>query len=189
MFHPSGLFDLARRSKVNLCLAILMVLLVSSLAFGQLTAKDPGVRGGDPGVGGPRPGLISNYPQLFAAALLRFQEVNCVSGSLAGCDSQGLGPGTTGTVARDVTFNPRQAEPVQRRTIHRSASPPYLEHRTWCPHSFKPMGQSAKCASSGIPMDLPMEASTTCSPSPRCKMQRVAIFHSPILSKHWTSTI
>ncbi|HLW98810.1 MAG TPA: di-heme oxidoredictase family protein [Candidatus Acidoferrales bacterium] len=92
LFRSSGVFELARRSKVKLCLAFLMVLLISSIAFGQLTAKDPGVRGGDPGVGGPRPGLVSNYPQLFAAALLRFQEVNCVSGSLTGCDSQGLGP-------------------------------------------------------------------------------------------------
>jgi CxxC motif-containing protein (DUF1111 family) len=55
-------------------------------------APDPGVRGGQPGAGGPLQNLTADYQQFFSAALNRFQEVDSVSGTIAGENGKGLGP-------------------------------------------------------------------------------------------------
>jgi CxxC motif-containing protein (DUF1111 family) len=54
---------------------------------------DPGVRGGPAAAGGPRDNLSSDYLSMFTAAQLRFQEVDSVSGTIAGESGIGLGPG------------------------------------------------------------------------------------------------
>ncbi len=55
-------------------------------------AVDPGPRGGPVGAGGPAPGLTADEVGFFTAARAKFQEVQSVSGSVAGEDSTGLGP-------------------------------------------------------------------------------------------------
>jgi CxxC motif-containing protein (DUF1111 family) len=60
---------------------------------GTLMAQhDPGPRSGDPGAGGPFNGLDKEEIALFEQALARFQEVQSVSGKIAGEASGGLGP-------------------------------------------------------------------------------------------------
>lgn len=54
---------------------------------------DPGVRPGPAAAGGPRDGLSSDYLQMFAASRAVFQEVDSVSGGIAGEEGKGLGPG------------------------------------------------------------------------------------------------
>jgi hypothetical protein len=75
------------------------LLAVLSLAFalivntGTLLAqRDTGPRAGDPGAGGPFPGLSDAEIALFDQARARFQEVQSVSGGIAGENSGGLGP-------------------------------------------------------------------------------------------------
>jgi len=72
-----------------LCLAVGMLLLAGT-AFAQ---HDPGVRGGPSGAGGPLSGLNSDEINFFNSAKARFQEVDSVSGTIAGEDGVGLGPG------------------------------------------------------------------------------------------------
>jgi len=54
--------------------------------------KDPGVRGGAASAGGPLPGLGTLEQQFFVAAQDRFQEIDSVSGTIAGEEGTGLGP-------------------------------------------------------------------------------------------------
>ena len=54
--------------------------------------QDPGVRGGPPGVGGALPGLDAAEVAFFTAAQTRFQEIDSVSGTIAGEAGTGLGP-------------------------------------------------------------------------------------------------
>ena len=53
---------------------------------------DPGVRGGPAGAGGPLPELNAGEKAFFAASLDVFQEVDSVSGTIAGEPGAGLGP-------------------------------------------------------------------------------------------------
>src|SRR5260221_2421047 len=55
-------------------------------------ATDPGPRGGPLGAGGPLAGLSADEQNFFAAARVRFQEKQSVSGSIDHEDSSGLGP-------------------------------------------------------------------------------------------------
>src|SRR5260370_10069309 len=64
-------------------------------------AVDPGPRGAPLGAGGPAPGLSADEVSFFAAARVRFHEVQSVSGSIAGEDSTGPGP----------VFNPNSCAP------------------------------------------------------------------------------
>ena len=68
---------------------------VSSSTGGQ--SLDPGVRTGPPGAGGPLAGMSPEYQSFFNAALIRFQEVDSVSGQITGEDGTGLGPRFNGT--------------------------------------------------------------------------------------------
>ena len=80
-----------RLSPVVLCLAA--VLLINT----QLVAQtDPGPRTGPAGAGSFFPTLNSNEQLLFNQALLRFQEVDSVSGAIAGESGVGLGPAFNG---------------------------------------------------------------------------------------------
>ena len=54
--------------------------------------QDPGVRGGAPGAGGPLPGLSTAEQNFFQASLGVFQEIDSVSGTIAGEPGSGLGP-------------------------------------------------------------------------------------------------
>jgi CxxC motif-containing protein (DUF1111 family) len=53
---------------------------------------DPGPRGGPLGAGGPLSGLSAAEVRFFTDARTKFQEVQSVSGAIAGEDSTGLGP-------------------------------------------------------------------------------------------------
>jgi CxxC motif-containing protein (DUF1111 family) len=64
---------------------------VAQTAFGS-TVHDPGVRGGPAGAGGPLPELNAGEKAFFAATRDVFQEVDSVSGTIAGEDGKGLGP-------------------------------------------------------------------------------------------------
>jgi CxxC motif-containing protein (DUF1111 family) len=55
-------------------------------------ASDPGVRGGAAGAGGPLAGLNPAEVAFFTSARDVFQEVDSVSGTIAGEDGAGLGP-------------------------------------------------------------------------------------------------
>src|SRR5271155_602182 len=56
-------------------------------------AFDPGVRGGPPSAGGPLQNLLTpDLLNFFNAALVRFQEVDSVSGGFANESGVGLGP-------------------------------------------------------------------------------------------------
>src|SRR5579862_2980514 len=64
---------------------------------GKLVAQtDPGPRGGPAGAGGGFPTLNSTQAIYFAQALSRFQEVDSVSGTIAGESGVGLGPAFNG---------------------------------------------------------------------------------------------
>jgi CxxC motif-containing protein (DUF1111 family) len=78
------------RWKFPLSLLSLATLLLSGMAFAQ---HDPGVRGGPAGAGGPLPGLSAGEVSFFTAAKARFQEIDSVSGTVAGENGVGLGPG------------------------------------------------------------------------------------------------
>ncbi len=54
-------------------------------------ASDPGVRGGAPGAGSPIAGLTSNQLAFFSAGQAEFNEIDSVTGSVAGT-GKGLGP-------------------------------------------------------------------------------------------------
>ena len=71
---------------------IVITLLAAPAAFGQAGVADPGVRGGPPGAGGPLPGLTQVQQQFFTAAQEVFQEIDSVSGTVAGAPGSGLGP-------------------------------------------------------------------------------------------------
>ena len=58
----------------------------------QNTVADPGARSGGADAGGPLSGLSSAEWNFFSAASRVFQEVDSVSGTLAGEDGRGLGP-------------------------------------------------------------------------------------------------
>src|SRR6266851_7164079 len=61
-------------------------------AGGVLAQTDPGPRGGTKGAGGPFSGLNANEQAFFNAARGRFQEIDSVSGAVAGEAGVGLGP-------------------------------------------------------------------------------------------------
>jgi CxxC motif-containing protein (DUF1111 family) len=75
---------------------IIITLLAAPAAFGQAApaaaVADPGVRGGPPGAGGQLPGLTQVQQHFFTAAQGVFQEVDSVSGTVAGAPGVGLGP-------------------------------------------------------------------------------------------------
>jgi CxxC motif-containing protein (DUF1111 family) len=72
------------------CPLVLALLLgVASAASAQ---TDPGPRGGPANAGGAAPGLGADYTNLFTAARARFQEIDSVSGGVAGENGNGLGP-------------------------------------------------------------------------------------------------
>jgi CxxC motif-containing protein (DUF1111 family) len=59
---------------------------------GGFQVHDPGVRGGPAGAGGPLPELNTGEKAFFAASRDVFQEIDSVSGTIAGEDGKGLGP-------------------------------------------------------------------------------------------------
>ena len=70
-------------------LALSQVCLTGALAD---PVHDPGPRGGAPGAGGPLAGLSASEGDYFAAARLRFMEIDSVSGKLPDEAGVGLGP-------------------------------------------------------------------------------------------------
>jgi CxxC motif-containing protein (DUF1111 family) len=72
---------------------IIISLLAAPAAFGQAaTVVDPGVRCGAPGAGGPLAGLTQAQQNFFTAAQGIFEEIDSVSGTVAGSTGNGLGP-------------------------------------------------------------------------------------------------
>src|SRR4029077_6709755 len=60
--------------------------------LGGFQAHDPGLRGGAAGAGGPLPELNAGEKAFFANSRDVFQEIDSVSGTIAGEDGKGLGP-------------------------------------------------------------------------------------------------
>lgn len=72
---------------------VVITLLAAPAAFGQAAGvADPGVRGGAPGAGGPLAGLTQPQQNFFTAAQGIFEEIDSVSGTVAGTTGNGLGP-------------------------------------------------------------------------------------------------
>jgi CxxC motif-containing protein (DUF1111 family) len=69
--------------------ALLCIAIISS-SIGGWAQQDPGPRPGTAGAGGPFPSLNANEQGFFGEALVRFMEVNSVSGTLEA--GRGLGP-------------------------------------------------------------------------------------------------
>jgi CxxC motif-containing protein (DUF1111 family) len=65
--------------------------LTTAQSVATTTVHDPGVRGGSAGAGGMIPGLTAAQQAFFNDGLDRFQEIDSVSGTIAGTGS-GLGP-------------------------------------------------------------------------------------------------
>lgn len=70
---------------------------MSAIAFIGLAQNDPGPRSGIPGAGSYYPTLNANEQALFNQAASRFQEVDSVSGTVAGETGTGLGPTFNGS--------------------------------------------------------------------------------------------
>ena len=77
---------MSRLHALHVCLGTLVA------ASALLAQVDPGPRGGSANAGGFYPTLNSNEQTLFSQAQLRFQEVDSVSGGIAGEAGVGLGP-------------------------------------------------------------------------------------------------
>jgi CxxC motif-containing protein (DUF1111 family) len=73
---------------IAVCISIVTVFSPATVQ-GQ---KDPGPRGGPAGAGGPIQSLSAYEKTFFSEALMRFEEVDSVSGTIAGEDGSGLGP-------------------------------------------------------------------------------------------------
>jgi CxxC motif-containing protein (DUF1111 family) len=71
---------------------LLAVCLLLGLPLSAWAQVDPGPRPGSAGAGGPFPALNANEVAFFNAARTTFQEVDSVSGGIAGEDGHGLGP-------------------------------------------------------------------------------------------------
>jgi len=83
------MFETKRKSfKRILCL---LSIFAFSLSVHAVMQQDPGLRGGTAGAGGPLPGLTTKEGKFFNAGLDEFQEVQSVTGSIAGTEA-GLGP-------------------------------------------------------------------------------------------------
>ncbi len=67
----------------------LLFLAFTGLALAQI---DPGPRAGAPGAGGPLPSLVGQEVIVFNSARGVFQEIDSVSGTVAGEEGRGLGP-------------------------------------------------------------------------------------------------
>jgi CxxC motif-containing protein (DUF1111 family) len=77
------------------------------LGAGILSAQtDPGPRGGPPGAGSYFPTLNANEQVFFNDAREVFQEVNSVSGTVAGEESKGLGPTFNGNSCKMCHLQP-----------------------------------------------------------------------------------
>ena len=70
--------------------SVALLVAVGIISIGASAQKDPGPRPGPAGAGGPYPTLNANELNFFNQAILRFQEVNSVSGTIE--DGNGLGP-------------------------------------------------------------------------------------------------
>jgi len=81
------------RRTYPLALFLFLFLLFPLLALAQV---DPGVRGGAAGAGGPLASVAANSPagilNFFNSSQDAFQEIDSVSGTIAGEDGSGLGP-------------------------------------------------------------------------------------------------
>jgi CxxC motif-containing protein (DUF1111 family) len=67
-------------------------MLVGAQSAPTFHPRDPGVRGGDPGAGGALDGVSSDQLAFFNAGRDTFNEVDSVSGTIAGEEGVGLGP-------------------------------------------------------------------------------------------------
>src|SRR2546423_6779988 len=81
------------RRTYPLALFLFVFLLFPLMALAQV---DPGVRGGAAGAGGPLASVAANSPagilNFFNSSLDAFNEIDSVSGTIAGEDGSGLGP-------------------------------------------------------------------------------------------------
>src|ERR1700688_182051 len=120
---------------------------------------DPGVRGGAAGAGAPLKGLTADETAFFQNGLVRFAEIEVVTGGA----NNGLGPRFNSNSACLATRSRLWGDRALSRTP-RSQLPLSMGQKTWCPGSSRKMVPSGKCASSGIRME-PMTAACTTSSS------------------------
>jgi len=76
--------------------SVLCLSLIAIITTPLPAQKDPGPRGGSISAGGPYSGLGSYEKTFFSEALMRFQEVDSVSGAISGETGTGLGPAFNG---------------------------------------------------------------------------------------------
>ena len=72
--------------------SVLLSCALAGMSGAVLAQSDPGPRGGAASAGGPAAGLGADYTSLFTSARQRFQEIDSVSGAVAGENGVGLGP-------------------------------------------------------------------------------------------------
>jgi CxxC motif-containing protein (DUF1111 family) len=85
--------NLRFRRRTAVSTIIITLLSASGAAFGQAVGVvDPGVRGGAAGAGGHLVGLTTLQQNFFTSAQDVFQEIDSVSGTVAGAPGRGLGP-------------------------------------------------------------------------------------------------
>ncbi|MGA2127221.1 MAG: di-heme oxidoredictase family protein [Xanthobacteraceae bacterium] len=86
-----GICSTTKAGAIVVGATIMGLLAASGAAFGQVVV-DPGPRGGAAGAGGAVSGLTTLQQSFFNSARVRFQEVDSVSGTVAGEAGSGLGP-------------------------------------------------------------------------------------------------
>ena len=101
---------------VRICCATALVL--SAVVLNAQT--DPGPRGGPAAAGGKYPTLNATETGFFTQAQTRFQEVDSVSGAIAGESGSGLGPALTEIVVPCAMPNRRSAAAVQDLRVRRT---------------------------------------------------------------------
>ena len=168
-------------SPVAFCVATIL------LASLDLSAQnDSGPRLGPAAAGGSFPTLNSNEQALFNQASEVLQEIDSVSGTIAGEAGSGLGPTSTATVVRNVTRNRLPAEAVRDRTArriqlqtHRLRSPRCIARQTPFLRSSPPTARCWKRDSSRMRMAHQTAACTISTPSRGARMLRIALSRSP----------
>src|SRR5919108_2322794 len=112
-------------TKIRVLIAIVLAVIVTAAGVSaQLTARDPGVRGGAAGAGGPLPGLTASQQRFFTVGLEDFEEVEGVGDGLgprfnldncAGCHSQpaigGSSPAVNPQIAAATAYGARNTVP------------------------------------------------------------------------------
>src|SRR5580692_3609837 len=103
----------------NLDVAVVCLALAAIAVAPVHAQSDPGPRPGPAAAGSFYSTLNANEQAFFNQAQLRFQEIDSVSGGIAGETGSGLGPTSTGTAVRSATLSPQLGVPVLAFSVPR----------------------------------------------------------------------